>query len=192
VAVAVGHTDASYDVVRASIDAGATVGTHLFNAMRPLHHREPGPIVALLEAPGLRVELVADGVHVHPAALRLAAGVKPQDFVLITDAMAAAAAQDGDYMLGPLAVQVRDGVARLTSNGAIAGSTLTMAAAVKFAVKVAGLPLAEVVRAATVGPATMVRLGDGVGELRVGSAADLLVLDDELDVQRVLRHGTWI
>ena len=192
VVVAVGHTDATYDVVMAAVDAGATVGTHLFNAMRPLHHREPGPIVALLESPGVRVELVADGVHVHPAALRMAAAAKPRDFVLVTDAMAAAASGDGDYRLGALAVQVRNGVARLADSGAIAGSTLTMAAAVKFAVRSAGLPLTDVIRAATSGPASMLGLDGKVGTLRVGQAADLLVLDGHLDVQRVMRHGIWI
>ena len=106
--------------------------------MRGLHHREPGPIAALLEHPDAYVELVSDGVHVHPAALRLAARAKPDRTVLVTDAMAAAAAADGDYRLGRLTVEVRDGVARLAGSGAIAGSTLTMAAAVKYAVQVAG------------------------------------------------------
>ena len=92
VVAAIGHTDATYDVAVAALDAGASVGTHLFNAMRGLHHREPGPVAALLEHPDAYVELVADGVHVHPAALRLAAPAKPHLTVLVTDAMAAAAA----------------------------------------------------------------------------------------------------
>ncbi len=134
VVAAIGHTDATYDVAVAALDAGASVGTHLFNAMRGLHHREPGPVAALLEHPDAYVELIADGVHVHPAALRLAALAKPHLTVLVTDAMAAAAAADGDYRLGRLTVTVRDGVARLAEGGAIAGSTLTMAAAVRYAV----------------------------------------------------------
>ena len=89
---AIGHTDATYDQARAALDAGAAVGTHLFNAMRGLHHREPGPVAALLEHPDAYVELIADGVHVHPAMLRLAARAKPHLTVLVTDAMAAAAA----------------------------------------------------------------------------------------------------
>ena len=112
--------------------------------------------------------------------------------MLVTDAMAAAAAQDGDYRLGSLAVEVRDGVARLADSGAIAGSTLTMERAVKYAVRVAGLPLTDVVRAATAGPATMLGLGESVGSLRAGLSADLLVLDDRLDVQKVMRHGAWV
>ena len=191
VVVAIGHTDATYDEARAALDAGATVGTHLFNAMRGLHHREPGPPVALLEHPDAFVELVADGVHVHPAVLRLAMGAKPHHAVLITDAMAAAAAEEGDYRLGPMEVTVRGGVARLRETGAIAGSTLTLAAAVRYSVTVAGLPLPEVVRAATTTPATMLGL-PRVGALRPGYAADLVVLDADLQVDRVMRRGRWV
>jgi len=191
VVAAIGHTDATYDVARAALDAGAGVGTHLFNAMRGLHHREPGPVAALLEHPDAYVELVADGVHLHPAALRLSARAKPHLTVLVTDAMAAAAAQDGDYRLGSMAVTVRDGVARLADTGAIAGSTLTMAAAVRYAVREAGLPIEDVVRAATASPAAMLGL-DRVGALRPGFRADLVVLDADLEVVRVMRGGTWV
>lgn len=192
VVVAIGHTDATYDQTRAAIDAGVTVGTHVFNAMRALHHREPGPIVALLEEEGVHVELVADGVHLHPAALRLAATMKPHDFVLVTDAMAAAGAADGDYRLGPLEVEVRDGVARLADSGAIAGSTLTMDEAVRHTVRIVGIPLNQAVRAATSRPAAMLGLSGSVGSLRIGLAADLLVLDSQLRVQRVMRRGAWV
>ncbi len=191
VVAAIGHTDATYDEARAALDAGAGVGTHLFNAMRGLHHREPGPVTALLEHPDAHVELVADGVHVHPAVLRLAARAKPHRTVLVTDAMAAAAAVDGDYRLGRLTVTVRDGVARLAGTGAIAGSTLTMAAAVRYAVQVARLPLEDVVRGATASPAALLGL-ERVGALRPGFDADLVVLDDDLTVQRVMRKGAWV
>jgi N-acetylglucosamine-6-phosphate deacetylase len=191
VVAAIGHTNATYDQARAALDAGAGVGTHLFNAMRGVHHREPGPITALLEHPDAYVELVSDGVHVHPAVLRLAARAKPRHAVLVTDAMAAAAAEDGEYHLGRLTVEVRDGVARLADTGAIAGSTLTMAAAVRYAVQVAGLPIQDVVRAATSAPATLLGL-DRVGDLRPGFSADLVVLDDDLTVQRVMHRGRWV
>lgn len=191
VVAAIGHTDATYDDARAALDAGATVGTHLFNAMRALHHREPGPVVALLEHPDAYVELIADGVHLHPAVLRLAASRKPHLAVLVTDAMAAAAVGDGDYALGQMAVHVRDGVARLADSGAIAGSTLTLSAAVRFAVRTTGLPIEEVVRAATASPAAMLGL-ERVGALRPGFNADLVVLDTDLDVTRVLRRGQWV
>ncbi|MEP6815519.1 MAG: N-acetylglucosamine-6-phosphate deacetylase, partial [Marmoricola sp.] len=191
VVAAIGHTDATYDDARAALDAGATVGTHLWNAMRTLHHREPGPVAALLEHPDAYVELIADGVHLHPAVLRLAVTRKPHLAVLVTDAMAAAAVGDGDYALGAMAVHVRDGVARLADSGAIAGSTLTMAAAVKYAVRTAGLPIEEVVRAATASPAAMLGL-ERVGALRPGFSADLVVLDEDLDVARVLHRGRWV
>jgi N-acetylglucosamine-6-phosphate deacetylase len=191
VVAAIGHTDATYDQARAALDAGASVGTHLFNAMRGLHHREPGPVTALLEHPDAYVELIADGVHLHPAVLRLAATRKPHLAVLVTDAMAAAGAGDGDYRLGDLSVQVRDGTARLADSGTIAGSTLTMAAAVKFAIGVAGLAIEDVVRAATASPAAMLGLTK-LGALRPGYRADLVVLDEQLDVLRVLHRGAWV
>lgn len=191
VVTAIGHTDATYDVAVAALDAGASVATHLFNAMRGMHHREPGPVAALLEHPDTYVELIADGVHVHPAALRLAAGAKPHQTVLVTDAMAAAAAADGDYRLGRLTVSVRDGVARLAAGGAIAGSTLTMSAAVKYAAQVVGMPVGEAVRAATATPAALLGL-DRVGALLPGYRADLVVLDAAFDLQRVLHRGRWV
>ena len=178
-------------MARAALDAGAGVGTHLFNAMRGLHHREPGPGAALLEHPDAYVELIADGAHLHPAVVRLAARAKPHLTVLVTDAMAAAGAEDGDYRLGPMRVQVRGGLATLADTGAIAGSTLTMAAAVRYAASVAGLPIEDVVRAATATPAAMLGL-DRVGALRPGYFADLVVLDDALNVTRVMRRGRWV
>jgi N-acetylglucosamine-6-phosphate deacetylase len=189
VTVAVGHTDATYDQTLAAIDAGATVGTHLFNCMRPLHHREPGPIGALLGSSAY-VELVADGIHLHPEAIRLAFAAAPGRTLLVTDAMAAAAAGDGAYRLGPMAVEVRDGVARVVSTGAIAGSTLTSAAAVRHAVAL-GVPLTDAVRAATALPAAALGLTD-VGELRPGARADVVLLDDDVAVRRVLRGGAWV
>jgi N-acetylglucosamine-6-phosphate deacetylase len=191
VVAAIGHTDASYDQARAALDDGASVGTHLFNTMRPPHHREPGPVVALLEHPDAYVELIADGVHVHPAMIGLAAAAKPHLTVLVTDAMAAAASADGDYRLGALDVEVRDGVARLASSGAIAGSTATMASAVRFAVRRAGISLEDAVRAATATPAALHGLA-GVGALRPGADADLVVLDDDLEVARVMHRGRWV
>lgn len=191
VIAAIGHTDADYRTSRAAVEAGATAATHLFNAMRGLHHRDPGPIAALLEAPQVWIELVADGVHVHPAALRLAVEAAGERVVLVTDSMAAAAAPDGDYILGSLDVQVRDGVARLVSNGAIAGSTLTLARAVQFAVTQVGLSLAAAVHAATAAPAAMLGLSD-VGRLEPGLRADLVALDGDLAVTRVMRAGEWV
>ncbi len=192
VLAAIGHTDATYDEARAALDAGARLGTHLFNAMRPLHHRDPGPVGALLDSLA-DVELIADGVHLHPAVLRTVFAAKPGRCILVTDAMAAAGAPDGAYALGQMAVEVRDGVARLADGsgaGAIAGSTLTMDAAVRFAVRPAGLPLLEVVHAASTAPARAWGLSD-VGALETGRRADLVVLDARLEVVRVMRAGAW-
>ncbi|MEU8260874.1 N-acetylglucosamine-6-phosphate deacetylase [Micromonospora sp. NPDC048999] len=192
VVAAVGHTDATWEQTRAAVTAGASVGTHLFNGMRPLHHREPGPVVALLNAPSVVCELVADGVHLHDGMLGFAASVAgPERAALITDAMAAAGMPDGEYELGGQAVSVADGVARLSRDGAIAGSTLTMDAALRHAVA-AGITLPDACRMAATTPARAIGLGDQLGALRTGLRADLVVLDDDLNVVRVMRGGTWV
>ncbi|MEU8258727.1 N-acetylglucosamine-6-phosphate deacetylase [Micromonospora inaquosa] len=192
VVAAVGHTDATYEQTRAAVAAGASVGTHLFNGMRPVHHREPGPVVALLDAPTVICELVADGVHLHDGMLTfVTATAGPDRAALITDAMAAAGMPDGEYELGGQAVTVADGVARLARDGAIAGSTLTMDAALRHAVN-AGIPIADAARMVATTPARAIGLGDRVGALQVGLRADLVVLDDDLNVVRVLRGGSWV
>ncbi|HSI94011.1 MAG TPA: N-acetylglucosamine-6-phosphate deacetylase [Jiangellaceae bacterium] len=192
VVAAVGHTDATYEQTRTAIDAGATVATHLFNAMRPLHHREPGPIAALLEDDRVTVELICDGVHLHPAVVRTAIAATGADRVtLVTDAMDAAGAGDGDYDLGGLAVRVTGGTARLVDGGAIAGSTLTMDRAVKFVLD-AGTPMPAAVRMASTTPARLLGLADQVGELRAGLDADLVVLDADFVLRAVMSKGTWV
>jgi N-acetylglucosamine-6-phosphate deacetylase len=192
---AVGHTDATYLQTRAAVDAGATVGTHLFNAMRPIHHREPGPVIALLEDPRVTVEVIADGVHVDAALYRHVARCAGQGRVsLVTDAMAAAGMADGAYRIGPLAVEVADRVAHLAGTDTIAGSTATFDRLFRFAVANADLPRAEAllqaVRQSSVDPARA--LGLPSPELRPGSAADLVILDEDLAVSAVLRRGRWV
>jgi N-acetylglucosamine-6-phosphate deacetylase len=189
VIVAIGHTDASYEQAMAAIAAGAAVGTHVCNAMRPIHHREPGPIVALLDAPGVICEQIADGIHLHDAMLRhtiRCAG--PDRVALITDAMDAAGMPDGDYELGGQAVTVTGGVARLTANGAIAGSTLTMDAAVRRTVQ-SGVSIVDAARMAAGTPARALGLDGEIGTIEVGKRADLVRLDDALGVTAVLRAG---
>lgn len=193
VIAAVGHTDASYEQTVAAIDAGATVATHLFNAMPPIGHRDPGPITALLEDGRVTVELINDGTHLHPAALQLAfhhAGAERVAF--ITDAMDAAGSGDGRYLLGPLEVEVRDGVARLVEGGSIAGSTLTLDSAFRRAVTVDGLPVADVVRALSANPARLLGLADRVGSLEPGKDADLVLLDGDFALKGVMRRGEWV
>jgi len=192
VVAAVGHTDATYAQTRQAIGAGATVGTHLFNAMRPLHHREPGPVLALFEEPQTTVELIADGVHVHAAVLRHVIGTMGPDRVaLVTDAMAAAGVGDGDYRLGDLAVVVTGRVARLVAGGTIAGSTLTMDAAFRHAVFECGVPLEAAARMAATTPARVLGL-TGRGSLQAGYHADLVVLSGDLQVHAVMAGGSWV
>jgi N-acetylglucosamine-6-phosphate deacetylase len=190
VVAAIGHTDADYDTCRAAIEAGARGATHLFNAMAPLRHRDPGPVLALWEDPRVHLELIMDGVHVRPELVAFVMATEPGRAVLVTDAMAAAGASDGDYVLGELPVEVRDGVARIAGTDTIAGSTLTLDRAVRNCVA-AGVPLAQAVRAATATPADYLGLGD-VGRLAAGRRADLVVLDDDLAVTRVMHRGTWV
>jgi N-acetylglucosamine-6-phosphate deacetylase len=194
VVVAVGHTDATYDQTRHAIELGATVGTHLFNAMRPLHHREPGPTLALLEDPRVTVELIADGIHVHPAVLYATVQTAGADRVaLVTDATAAAGAEDGEYLLGPVSFDVVEGVARVRGTSTIAGSTATMdqlfrAAADRGSDRDAALIAAVMLTSTT--PARTLGIG-GAGALRVGGAANLVVLEPDLTVHAVMTGGSW-
>ncbi len=192
---AVGHTEATYAQTRAAVDAGATVATHLFNAMRPLHHREPGPVLALMEDPRVTLELITDGVHLHPALYRdVSRSVGPDRVALMTDAMAAAGMAGGAYTLGSLAVDVVGGVARVAGTDTIAGSTATMDRVFRYAVTHSGLPrdeaLLAAVRQSSVNPARA--LGLPAAGLAVGGAADLVVLDAQLTVTGVLHRGSWV
>jgi N-acetylglucosamine-6-phosphate deacetylase len=186
---AIGHTDAVYDEAKAAIDAGATLATHLFNGMRPMHHREPGVIGAALGA-DLACEIINDGVHVHPAMTALVARV-PHRLVLVTDAIDAAGVGDGDFVLAGQDVRVHNGEARLTETGSLAGSTLTMDAAVRRAVVECGLSIDVASAAASANPARVLGIADRCGAIAVGLDADLVVMDDELVLQRVMTGGIW-
>jgi N-acetylglucosamine-6-phosphate deacetylase len=199
VVAALGHTDASYALTHEAIEAGARVGTHLFNAMAPVHHREPGPAVALLEDARVTVELVTDGLHVHPALWEHVVRTAGADRVAaVTDAMAAAGMPDGEYHLGAMRVDVSGGVARLAKVsdgrvGAIAGSTATTDALFGNVVRHAAGPRAEALRRAvamtSTTPARALRLPD-VGAIAVGRRADLVALDPhELTVRSVFNAG---
>ena len=193
VIAALGHTDGVEEQIRSAIDAGASVATHLFNGMRPLHHREPGPIGAMLDDERITVELICDLVHIHPTVLRLAAKYAGQArTVLVTDAMSATDAADGSYRLGRLEVDVTDGVATLADNGSLAGSTLTMDTAFRNLVCGVRLDVLDAVRATSGKPAELLGIADRTGSLRAGLAADLVVLDDGLRPVKVLRQGKWV
>ncbi|TDD54797.1 N-acetylglucosamine-6-phosphate deacetylase [Saccharopolyspora elongata] len=192
VIAAVGHTDAVLDQVVPAVEAGATVATHLFNAMRPLHHREPGPIGVLLEDERVTVELICDLVHLHPAVVKLAAShAGTGRTVLVTDAISATEAGDGTYELGKLPVTVTDGEPRL-ADGSLAGSTLTMDVAFRNLVRSCGLTVPAAVAASSTKPAQLLGLGDRIGEIRQGLAADLVVLNADLQLDAVMKDGTWV
>lgn len=207
----VGHTDGSAEQAEAAIARAVTLlaanpatagrrptATHLFNGMRPLHHRDPGPVAACLAATArgeLVVELVADGTHLADATVRAVFDlVGPESIVLVTDAMAAAGLGDGDYRLGPMDVRVAGGVARIVgpdgAAGSIAGGTAHLLDVVRCTVR-AGVPLVDAVRAASLTPATVLGRAD-VGALAAGRRADLVVADGDLRPRRVMRAGAWL
>ena len=189
VAVAVGHTGADFATALSAFDAGASILTHAFNGMRGIHHRAPGPVVAAMHADHVTLEIINDGVHVHPDVVRLAFSGAPGRVALVTDAMAAAGAADGEYQLGSLGVIVADGVARLLEGGSIAGSTLTQDAALRHAVIESGLPLDEVIGALTVTPAAAIGRSGDLGRLDRGFAADAVLLAPDLTVEAVWGAG---
>jgi N-acetylglucosamine-6-phosphate deacetylase len=193
VIAAVGHTDAGYEATLDAIDAGATVATHLFNAMPPLGHRAPGPVAALLQDERVTVELINDGIHLHPAVLTLAfKAATAARVAFITDAMGATGMGDGRYRLGPVQVEVKGGVARLVDGGSIAGSTLTLDTAFQRAVTVDKLPVEHVVEAISAGPAKLLGRYDRIGSLEPGKDADLVVLDEHFSLTAVMRKGEWL
>jgi N-acetylglucosamine-6-phosphate deacetylase len=187
-AAAVGHTGADYGACAAAFDAGATILTHAFNAMPGLHHRNPGPVGAAASDHRVTLEVIADGVHLHPEVVRLAFAAAPGRIALVTDAMAAAGASDGRYDLGSLQVDVIDSVARLTGGGSIAGSTLTQDAALRQVVA-AGVPLVEAVDALTSTPAHALGRGRDLGSLAPGFLADAVLLSADLWVCKVWTAG---
>lgn len=196
IVVALGHTDADRAVIAEGIEAGGTVATHLFNAMRPIHHREPGPVPEFLTTSTATVELICDGTHLHPDVLAMAiAAAGPDRVALITDAMIAAGMANGRYLLGALDVDVTDGVAKLVDAdgnlGSIAGSTLTMAGAFAYVVDRVGVSIPDAARMAATTPARAHRLV-GTGTIGVGNQADLCLVDDHGTLQRVMRRGSWL
>lgn len=185
---ACGHTDAVYEEVIAAADAGLTQAVHTYNAMRGLHHREPGTLGAVLTDDRIAAELIADGIHVHPAAIRLVLAAKPLDkVILITDAMAAAGMPDGEYSLGGLAVVVNEGEARLREGNALAGSCLTMIGAIRYMHEHTNLPLERLSRFASGNAAKQLGISDRTGSIACGKQADLVWTDAQLQVKQ-----TWV
>jgi N-acetylglucosamine-6-phosphate deacetylase len=188
IVAAVGHTDGTHADASKGFARGATLLTHAFNGMRPLHHREPGPVAAALDA-GVALEVINDGVHLHPAAVRL---ISHGRLALVTDAIDAAGKGDGRYVLGGQDVVVNGREARLARDGALAGSTLTMGGAVRNAVREVGFPIEQASRAASGEPARVLGIADRCGAIAAGLDADLVLLDGELEVRRVMVGGGWV
>ncbi|GIP24128.1 N-acetylglucosamine-6-phosphate deacetylase [Paenibacillus sp. J22TS3] len=192
IVAAAGHTDATYDEIMSAVEVGLHHSVHMFNAMTPLHHRKPGTAGAILSTPKMSAEIIADGIHVHPAAISIIAQLKQdENFILITDAMSAAGLGNGEYMLGDLPVVVKDNVCTLKeSEGTLAGSTLTMIRGFRYLVQQVGLSIEYVSAMASGNPAKLLRIEHRTGTIETGKQADLLLVEqDNLELQKVWIKG---
>ncbi len=186
--VGIGHTDATYEQTRAAVARGAHHFVHVYNAMRPFSHRDSGVIGAVLTTPNVTAELIADGVHVEEAAMRVLLQAKgPSAIILVSDGTAATGMPDGKYFLGGMEVTVTDGVCR-NSEGKLAGSTLTLDRALRNVVGM-GVALPDALRMLTLNPATLLGIEFKKGSLRVGADADIVLLNDALEIQKVWVNG---
>lgn len=184
----IGHTSADHSEAVAALEWGASHFTHLFNAMTGMHHREPGVVGAALASADATAELIADGVHVHPVVLRIATNLLPHRVALITDAIRACGMPDGKYKLYDHDINVAEGSARMAS-GTLAGSVLTMSHAVQNMVELAGLPIEKVIPMATEIPARILGIAGRKGKLERRYDADVLVLSQKFEVERVYARG---
>jgi N-acetylglucosamine-6-phosphate deacetylase len=186
--VGIGHTDATYEQARAAIARGAHHAVHVYNAMRPFSHRDSGVIGAVLTSPEVTAELIADGVHVDEIAMKMLLQAKcATGVILISDGISATGMPDGQYNLGPLQVSVSGGVAR-NSEGKLAGSTLTLDRALRNIVQL-GTPLADALQMLTLNPAKLLGIEFKKGALRAGADADIVLLDQSLNITRVWTRG---
>jgi N-acetylglucosamine-6-phosphate deacetylase len=191
IVVAIGHTDATYEQARAAIAHGAHHAVHVYNAMRPFSHRDSGVLGAILTTPNVTAELIADGVHVEEAAMRLLLQAKSADCViLVSDGISATGMPDGKYMLGQFEVTVSEGVAR-NSEGKLAGSTLTLDRALRN-VMALGKSFEQTVRMLTLNPAGLLGVEFKKGALRVGADADILLMDEAMQLAGVLVRGVAV
>jgi len=190
--VRLGHSAASVEEVEAAVEAGADIVVHAFNAMSPLHHREPGMVGATFVLPQLKAELICDLVHVHPRACKILAQAKgAKNTILVTDCMAAGGLADGEYKIGDSDVIVSNGVSRMP-DGTLAGSTTTMLECVKNMHQVVGIPLEDAVQMATSTPAQVLGVYDKIGSLDRGKSADIIAVDDNFELQFLMLEGNII
>lgn len=187
--VAIGHTNASYEQAIEAFDLGATQATHLFNGMPPLHHRSPGPVGAVLSDDRVFAQLIPDGHHVHPAVMKLVIRAKGvHRTVLVSDANRGAGMPDGTYFLGHVRVHIMEGVAR-NDQGGLAGSTIALDQGLRIAMRATGLSLPDAIPMVTSSPAAAMGIGARKGQLAPGSDADIVVLDDDLNVKMTIVSG---
>jgi N-acetylglucosamine-6-phosphate deacetylase len=187
------HTESNYADIEAAVSAGLSHSVHMYNAMKPLHHREPGTVGAILTTEAVSAEIIADGVHVHPVCIKLLAAMKQNDnLLLITDAISAAGLDDGDYQLGGQDVVVKDGVCRLKDGDSLAGSTLTMIRGFRYLVEEVGCTIEQASRYASYNPAKLLGLTETIGSIAEGKNADLLIVSKQLELERVFIQGRQV
>ncbi len=188
--VSIGHTTADYDTAMAAYAAGASHATHLFNGMPPLHHREPGVIGAAFDS-NATAELICDGLHIHPSAIRAAHRLFGKNLVIISDSLRCAGMPDGPYELGGQPIEMKNGKATLQGTDTLAGSSSNLLAEVQNVVSF-GLSLEDAITAVTIAPAKAVRLDGEIGSIAVGKRADLLLLNEDLTLNAVYLDGAQI
>ncbi len=184
--ISLAHTSCDYDLAAKAIEAGATHVTHLFNAMNGLHHRQPGLVGAVSDF-DVHAEMICDGIHIHPAVIRLMYKVDSDKLILISDSMSAAGLEDGIYELGGQKVDVTDGKATL-EDGTIAGSTTTIYKAFKNVIKY-GIPVEQAILSATLIPAKAIKADHEIGSISIGKKADFIIMDQDYNIEKVFRDG---
>ena len=191
--ISLAHTNADYDTAKAAFDAGANHAVHLYNAMPAFTHRSPGVVGAVSDSPHVNAELICDGVHIHPSVVRATFKMMGQDrMILISDSMRATGMPDGRYLLGGLEVDVVGNRAVLASNGALAGSATNLMDCMRTAVKVMGISLEDAVACATVNPAKALGVFENYGSIAPGKNADVVLLDQDLNLKMVVKSGVRI
>ena len=190
--ISIAHTAADYDTAKEAIEHGASHATHLYNAMPSLHHRNPGVIGAVRDSQKCHVELICDGVHIHPSVIRATfAMFGAERIILISDSMRATGLEDGEYTLGGQPVTVRGNLATL-HDGTIAGSATNLMDCMRFAINEAGISLEEAIMCATANPAKEINIFDEAGSISVGKKADFVLLNNALDIVSVYIDGKEI
>jgi N-acetylglucosamine-6-phosphate deacetylase len=188
IALSIGHSGASYEEAMEAIEAGISHCTHIFNAMTPLHHRDPGVVAAAFNS-DITCELIADKIHVHPELFKLLFKIKGEDkLVLVTDAIRASCMKDGNYDLGGQEVQVRKGKAQL-ANGSLAGSLLTLNVALKNFIEATDVPIHQAIKLVSLNPARVIGIDDTKGSIEIGKDADIILFDENINVKMVFIAG---